>query len=42
MNATVVNGAFVLTKAQYPNHNFPEEMTPGDDIRVVLDNAHYW
>lgn len=35
MNATVVNGAFVLTKEQYLNHEFPEEMTPGDNVRVV-------
>lgn len=42
MSAVIINGAFVLTKEQYLNHKFPEEMTPGDDVRVVLDNGHYW
>lgn len=42
MKAIIQDDFFILTKDQYLNREFPEELSAGDDVRIVLDNGYYW
>lgn len=42
MKAIIQDDFFILTKEQYLSQDFPEELTAGDDVRIVLDNGYYW
>lgn len=36
------DGFFILTKDQFVNQKFPDELCAGDDVHIMLDNGYYW
>ena len=36
------DGFFILTKDQFVNRKFPDELCAGNDVRIMLDNGYYW